>query len=97
MFLTIPRDVTNLFLATENLYGLIYWQIWLILSLFSPKEITRTVRTARIASPNNHLATMAAFVDRDITQLHEIFQTLDAVREQMESVSWGIPKVSVRA
>jgi hypothetical protein len=40
---------------------------------------------------------MAAFVDRDITQLHEIFQTLDAVREQMESVSWGIPKVSVRA
>ncbi|GMH50280.1 hypothetical protein TrRE_jg7749, partial [Triparma retinervis] len=38
---------------------------------------------------------MAAFVDRDITQLHEIFQTLDAVREQMESVSWGIPKVIV--
>jgi hypothetical protein len=62
------------------------------LSLFSPEEIT----VARIASPEQPLSTMAA-VDRDITQLHEIFQTLDDVREQMESVSWGIPKVSIRA
>ena len=38
---------------------------------------------------------MASFVDRDMTQLHEIFKTLDDVREQMQSVSWGIPKVSI--